>query len=199
MATNRPRNSKEPQPTTPKRKGRLNNMELLGIGLFFLALCLYGLSKCGGDTPATTAVVTEQNITADSTAGTTISTPNNNNGSSFSSGEQAPRAAATTPSPRQTVATIDDPTLYIIIDSLKMRQGPSLDSSLVAYLRYGEEVTDLGKRTVLEKIRISVDEVRTAPWVKIKTKKGKIGWAFGAGLQFYPIARETNLQEGANQ
>lgn len=83
--------------------------------------------------------------------------------------------------------------LYVIIDSLRVRQAPNLAGELVTYLKYGEEVIDLGERTVLEKLRISPDEVRTAPWIKVKNKNGQVGWAFGAYLQFYPVATTTNV------
>lgn len=195
MATNRPRSSREenPEPNSPQKKGKLNNMEMLGIGFFFLAICLYGLSKCGKDEVPTEVIVTEEVV--DSVA---VDSSNNNpqeQGSSFSDGSSRNNTA---PAERTTVTPSADAKLYVIIDSLKMRSGPRLDSVVVAYLKYGESVTDLGERSVLEKIRISVDEVRTAPWVKVKTSKGKVGWAFGAGLQFYPVATTTNLQEGSN-
>lgn len=188
MAINRPRGQQpEEQPNdTPQRRGRLNNMEMLGIGFFVLAICLYGLSKCGAeDKPTIDPILTEQ--TLDSLA---VDSARASGNSSFSD-VQTPAAA--TPSVRTTINVAEDAKFYVIIDSLKIRKGPSLDSAQVAYLRYGEEVINLGEQTVLEKIRISVDEVRTAPWVKVKTSKGKIGWAFGAGLQFYPVPTETNL------
>ncbi len=190
MAINRPRGQQpEEQPSdTPKRRGRLNNMEMLGIGFFVLAICLYGLSKCGAeDKPIIDPILTEQ--TLDSLGVDSVSTSTSGN-SSFSHDGSTPAA---TPSVRTTINVAEDAKFYVIIDSLKIRKGPSLDSAQVAYLRYGEEVMNLGEQTVLEKIRISVDEVRTAPWVKVKTSKGKIGWAFGAGLQFYPVPTETNL------
>jgi uncharacterized protein YgiM (DUF1202 family) len=200
MALNRPRGSREdaPEQTTTKKKGKLNNMEMLGIGLFFFALCLYGISKCGKeDTPSTDAVVTEMIVDSTGSDSTQNTTAEPRNGSSFSNGNDS-RPNNTRTNPRETVTPSKDAKLYVIIDSLKVRSGPSLDSVMVTYLRYGEEVIDMGERSVLEKIRISIDEVRTAPWVKIKTSKGKVGWAFGAGLQFYPVATQTNLQEGSN-
>lgn len=191
MAVNRPRGSREkhPEPDSPRKKGKLNNMEMLGIGLFFLAICLYGLSKCGKEDVPAEAIVTEEVVDSTTTDSTNTT---EEEGSSFSDGGD--RATTTTTVVPNTAAA----KLYIIIDSLKMRSGPRLDSVVVDYLKYGEAVTDLGERTPLQKIRISVDEVRTAPWVKVKTSKGKVGWAFGAGLQFYPVATTTNLQEGSN-
>jgi len=192
MVSNRPRNKPQGEEPNKNKKGRLSRLEMLGIGLFFLIIMLYGISKCGEDTPQTEPTVTEE--TVDSTAEESNNQENNNEqGSTFSTGEEPASTTADT-SVRINTSTANAK-LYVIIDSLKVRKGPGLKHAFVTYLNYGEEVKDLGERSVLEKIRISVDEVRTAPWVHIQNKKGKEGWAFGAGLQFYPVATETNLQE----
>ncbi len=82
--------------------------------------------------------------------------------------------------------------LYVLADSLRLRDNPALNGQVLGYLEYGEPVKDMGEQTDLQKLRISADETRTAPWVKIQTKKGKIGWTFGAYLQFYPPPRMTD-------
>ena len=43
--SNRPRRNNEDSQNIPK-KGRLNNMELFGIGFFVLCFLIYGISKC---------------------------------------------------------------------------------------------------------------------------------------------------------
>ncbi len=76
--------------------------------------------------------------------------------------------------------------LYVIIDSLKLRARPQLDSNFIRYLQYDELVYDMGEQTQsTQTIRYSADEVRTEPWVKIRTQKGEVGWVFGAGVGFY--------------
>lgn len=195
MPANRPRRKKqedvqEPQPS----KGKLNNMELLGVAMFCIAFLLYGIGKCGKETPAENPdnrpVVTEEVVDSSSAARTT-----NENGSSFSSEEN--NRVRELPISRDTVA-VGTRKLYVIADSLRLRKEPNLSGEVITYLSYGEEVKDLGEHTVLEKLRVSVDEVRMAPWIKIKTKKGKIGWTFGAYLQFYPVATQTVAPSGNN-
>lgn len=76
--------------------------------------------------------------------------------------------------------------LYITTDSLNMRKGPHLDSTLVAKLKYGEKVEYLNEQTDFEQtIRMTQDELSTEPWVKIKTPSGEVGWVFGAGIRPY--------------
>lgn len=157
---------------------RLRRMDWLVLGLFVFSLLLWGITQCGGgeETTADTA-----SIAGDSTlAGA------------------APQAAS--PRPANEASNVPEAvymerSLYVIIDSLSMRSGPHLDSTRLDYLREGQELYDMGEVTnFAQTIRISADEMRTEPWVKVKTKKGKIGWVFGAGLHFYkpPVQRENN-------
>lgn len=196
MASNRPRRHREEEAQPQKSsRGKLNNMELFAIGLFCVAFLLYGISKCGKDPVAEVPpgpVVTEE--VTDSTATEDGTTERDENASSFTGSEadNANNAAPTAPT-NNTIVSGATRKLYVIIDSLRVRQAPNLGGELVTYLKYGEEVIDLGERTVLEKLRVSPDEVRTAPWIKIKNKNGQVGWAFGAYLQFYPVATTTNV------
>lgn len=196
MASNRPRRQKEGEEAQPQQssRGKLNNMELFGIGLFCVAFLLYGISKCGKDPVAEVPpgpVVTEEVVDS----GTTVA--RDENASSFTATESNNATAATNAAPtaptNPTVVGGAVRKLYVIIDSLRVRQAPNLGGQLVTYLKYGEEITDLGERTVSEKLRVSPDEVRTAPWIKVKNKEGQVGWTFGAYLQFYPVATTTNI------
>lgn len=173
MPANRPRRSKEPeQPNSPPPKGRLNNLELAGIGLICFALLLYGISRCNRQpeppSPSAAPTVTEEVV--DTTT--------------------APVVQPVAP-PVPDSTNLQPRVLYVVADSLRLREQPALNGTVLGYLDYGEEVRDLGEQTELQKLRVSVDETRTAPWVKIQTKKGKIGWTFGAYLQFYPPTRTT--------
>lgn len=174
MPANRPRRSKEPeQPSTPATKGRLNNLELAGIGLICFAILLYGISRCNRQpappSPTAGPTVTEEVIDTN----TTVVEP--------------------TAPPPTIVDTVKQGSreLYVLVDSLRLRDNPALHGQVLGYLEYGEALKDLGEQTALKKLRVSIDETRTAPWVKVQTKKGKIGWTFGAYLQFYPPPRVT--------
>lgn len=188
MPSNRPRRPQQEDTPAPKpSRGKLNNIELAGIGLVSFAIILYALSKCGGEPtpdPSNQPIVTEQVI--DSAVNNSMDSLGNN-GSSFSGEEN--NNSNNTPLVANTDSLKQPRTLYVLADSLRLRQSPELAGKVLAYLRYGEEVRDLGESTPLQKLRVSADEVRTAPWVKVQTKTGKIGWAFGAYMQFYPVPR----------
>lgn len=75
--------------------------------------------------------------------------------------------------------------VYVAMDSLKMRSGPSKDSTMVAILRINEELLFTGERTAgLTKMKLD-DVVYNEPWVRVKSQKGKQGWVYGAGVRFY--------------
>ena len=192
MPSNRPRRSQDTdKPALQPTRGRLNNVELAAIVLIGLAVLLYAFSKCGGEPDSQPLgdlpVVTEEVV--DSANPTTGSTASDENGSSSFS------TTATNQSTELPTANADSlkkpRTLYILVDSLRLRQTPERTGTVLAYLRYGEEVLDLGEASALEKLRVSADEVRSAPWVKVRTNKGQVGWAFGAYMQFYPVPRVT--------
>lgn len=188
MPSNRPRRPQQEDKPAPKpSKGKLNNIELAGIGLVTFAILLYALSKCGAEPtpdPSEQPIVTEQII--DSTVNNPTDSANiNNGGSSF----RAEEDNNTAPLVANSDSLKQPRKLYVLADSLRLRQSPELAGKVLTYLSYGEEVMDLGESTALQKLRVSADEVRTAPWVKVRTKTGKIGWAFGAYMQFYPVPR----------
>ena len=86
--------------------------------------------------------------------------------------------------------------LYITIDSLKLRAQPKLDSNFIRYLAFDETVYDMGEQTKnVQTIRYSADEIRTEPWVKIRTENGEIGWVFGAGVNFYRKKRKIGIPD----
>ncbi|WCL81880.1 SH3 domain-containing protein [Saprospira sp. CCB-QB6] len=75
---------------------------------------------------------------------------------------------------------------YVVLDSLKFRTGPYLDSTLIRILPHGEELISLNKVTDFEQgLRVSVDEFTREPWVKVRDKNGREGWVYGAGIRPY--------------
>lgn len=159
---------KKGSPPPPKKSfiGKLRPVELAAIGILAFALLFWGMSKCGKENPETNTAALQ-----DSTA---TNRPNTNNTSGTGSGT--------------TVVAMRP--LYVILDSLKLRKGPHLDSAVVRPLLFGQEVYDTGKRTDFEQtLKVSPTEKRTAPWIQIRTTDGVVGWVFGAGLEFYRKSR----------
>ncbi len=84
--------------------------------------------------------------------------------------------------------------LYITIDNLKLRKSPHLDSAVVATLPLFEEVYFLDEVTDFTQ-QISLGyEITEEPWVKVRTKKGKDGWVYGAGIHYYKKKRTGVLE-----
>ena len=98
----------------------------------------------------------------------------------------------------QTAATADPTpkyaTLFVTIDGLKMRKTPGLKGALVTKLDLYEQVYFLNKKSEKpEEISLGYEKV-TDYWVKIRTKSGKEGWVFGAGVHYYKMKRKGVLE-----
>lgn len=162
---------------------RLRRMDWLVLGLFVFSLILWGITQCGGGENSEETAALE-----DSTAAAAPVEPQS----------ASPNPPVEASSGIRTVYL--ERSLFVIIDSLSMRRGPHLDSARIEYLRDGQELYDMGEVTPFSQaIRISADEIRTEPWVKVKTKKGKVGWVFGAGLHFYKRPPQGQPQAQNNE
>jgi hypothetical protein len=114
---------------------------------------------------------------------------------------QPAAGSAASAKPAQTQA--DQPTtgadagrskLFVTIDKLKVRKTPGLKGELLGELKlfdevyYMDEVTDSSFTVNLG------TEKATEPYVKIKTKRGTVGWVFGAGVHYVKKKRSGVLQ-----
>lgn len=103
----------------------------------------------------------------------------------------APAAAAP---PQNTATAAKYATLYVTIDGLKMRKTPSLKGEVVEKLELYEPVSFLNKKSEkTEEISLGYEKV-TDHWVKIKSRSGKEGWVFGAGVHYYKMKRKGVLE-----
>lgn len=177
---------------TKKKKGFLPKVEVLIILVFFASFMAWAISKCDAtkksfqDDPVEETALTGSDTPAIDSLNASATDPND----AFPSGE-APQLSTTTP-------TIGQPTvsqqpryskLYITIDGLKMRTGPSLDSAVVIQMKLFEQVDFLNEFTdSTYQINLGY-EMADEPWFKIQ-HRGKIGWVYGAGVNFYKKKRE---------
>lgn len=80
--------------------------------------------------------------------------------------------------------------LFITIDKLKIRSSPGLKSKVLGELPlfsevyFMDEVTDSIYSLSLGK------EMAHEPYIKVKTKRGTVGWVYGAGVNYYKKKRE---------
>ncbi|MBP6827956.1 MAG: SH3 domain-containing protein [Saprospiraceae bacterium] len=98
------------------------------------------------------------------------------------------QTAATTAAPPASASKY--PTLFVTIDGLKVRKEPGLKGESIAKLELYEPVTFLNQKTEwTQEISLGYEKV-TDHWVKIRTKSGKDGWVFGAGVHYYKMKRK---------
>ncbi len=84
--------------------------------------------------------------------------------------------------------------LFVTINGLKLRKTPDLNSDVILTLKLYEEVEFLNEVTDTSfTINLGYEEA-TEPWVKIKHRKGHVGWVFGAGVDYYKYKRSGVLE-----
>lgn len=82
-------------------------------------------------------------------------------------------------------------TAYILVNNLRLRQNHDLKSKVIAMLKEGEEVIYLGEVSENEEEVELRGEKKSAPFYRVKTQKGNIGWAYGGALSFKAEAPEV--------
>jgi hypothetical protein len=101
--------------------------------------------------------------------------------------------AAPKPQPAQTVVK-NQTTLFVTIDGLNLRREPGLKAETVAKLDLYEQVYFMNEKSdYTQEINLG-QEMVTDYWVKVKTKSGKVGWVFGAGVHYYKQKRKGVLE-----
>lgn len=105
-----------------------------------------------------------------------------------------PTLSNQTQAPAPAAAAPKYTTLFVTIDGLKVRKEPNLKSDVVTRLKLDESVYFLNKKSEKpEEINLGYEKV-TDYWVKIRTKAGKEGWVFGAGVHYYKMKRKGVME-----
>ncbi len=203
---------------------KIPKVESLIITIFFLCIAMWAISKCAGKrnqlvraagefteetderpTPAAAesgAAPTEkkglpqlQNAPpptpepAESTDATAATTPKTTPGGVPKLSNEKP---ATPPAASSAGPTYSK--LFVTIDGLKVRKEPNLKSDVVTRLKLEEQVFFLNKKSEkTETINLGY-ETATDYWVNIRTKSGKEGWVFGAGVHYYRMKRKGVME-----
>jgi len=83
-------------------------------------------------------------------------------------------------------------TLYAWVDKLRIREQPTTKSEIVAEVKEGTSFIYMNEKTDF-KDRINLrGTLFNEPWLKIKTKEGKVGWVFGGAIKFYEPTVDAN-------
>ncbi len=80
--------------------------------------------------------------------------------------------------------------LFVTIDGLNLRTEPSLKSEVILKLSLFEEVEFLNEVTEFRDSVSLGTEIAYEPWIKVRHRKGRSGWVYGAGVHYYKIKRE---------
>ncbi len=186
---------------TRKKKGfdttkLLPKMEVLFVVVLFLCFFAWALAKCS-TTPS-------QNVVADDMED--IISPaaaDNPDSPSYDLGEEEdePDPTLIPPEPTGNVEVVDRndgmsrksyTPLFVTLQDLKIRKGPSRDSAIVTILNLHEEVMFLEKRTNFREKISNGAEIMDEPWIYVQSKKGHKGWVYGGGVHFFKWDRLKN-------
>ncbi len=188
----------------PKKKNILPSIEIIIVLIFFLSFIVWAASKCN----ATKDLYQEQAMeeegssidsATENTANTSLvpnaTNPADPNATAQTSPTTTPIGSSPSPSPATPALTTSRSSvyatkLYVSIDGMNMRRGPSLDSAIMLKMPLFEELTFMNEVTDSTQLISLGDEMANEPWVKVKSKKGHIGWVYGAGVHYYKRKRQ---------
>ena len=116
---------------------------------------------------------------------------------------QPATAAGTPAAPAQTNAATETATpknetaglsrLYVTIDKLKVRKTPGLKGESLGELKLFDEVYYMNEVTdSTYEVNLGREKAKE-PYVKIKTKRGTVGWVYGAGVNYIKKKRSGTL------
>ncbi len=158
-------------------KKMLPKLELFIIVIFLGSFIIWAVSKCSSTREAIQEKVATEAPVAGETAETETDQPK---------GEQAEADARTEDkTPRTSTERVT--TLYVTIDGLNLRSEPTLDSEVILKLDLFEEVYFMNEVTdFTEEISLGKTTVNE-PWIKVRHRKGRVGWVYGAGVHYYKM------------
>ena len=197
---------------------KLPRVEFIIIAIFFLCIALWAISKCAAkrealpalepdpveapDTKSEAAQTTDGGLPklenppppAAEPAPANTAAPATNNAVPGAIPKLSNETQATQPASQPATAE-KQTTLFVTIDGLKMRKEPNLQGPVVTRLKLDEQVIYLNEKSK-EPQEISLGyETVTDYWVKVRSKSGKEGWVFGAGLHFYKMKRKGVMEK----
>ncbi len=142
-------------------------------------------------------ITTPQPVNTRSPAPTPLpqSTPAAGNNATPQPGAKPQRPELSNTATQAAPSSVKYSTLFVTIDGLKVRKEPGLKGESIAKLELYEPVTFLNKKTDwTQEISLGYEKV-TDHWVKIRTKSGKEGWVFGAGVHYYKMKRKGVMEK----
>jgi len=159
-------------------------LELLVIAVFFLLFCVWGVSHCNNKRAElrkkleTAAMEDRMQDSIDRANAMAKPLPPKDT-------VQPAAQAAKVEVIREQVTP-----LYVVLDELNMRAEPKLNAKLLARLKLYDELVFLNEVTDFKQEINIGNAVYNEPWIKVKNKRGQVGWVYGAGVHYHKIRRE---------
>jgi hypothetical protein len=203
-------------------KGLLSKVEYIVIGVLALIFLMWTASKCNAhkeeaqnaetieatqdsiaqaaDKPASTAQPTAQPVPQPAAPASNPGTYTPINGEPVAT---QPTTAGSPAAPTQANAATEAATpaketaglsrLYVTIDKLKVRKTPGLKGESLGELKLFDEVYYMNEVTdSIYEVNLGREKAKE-PYVKIKTKRGTVGWVYGAGVNYIKKKRSGTL------
>jgi hypothetical protein len=156
----------------------LSRLEFILIGMFFLAFIVWSVSKCSRSRSKyedKAAQEIQDSLDYAQSVGEKTAVKKDT--------VAAPPVQAEPSRPQYS-------TLYVTIDGLNVRSTPGLKGQVLDRLALYDEVFFLNERTD-SLYEFSIGKVKVKePYVKIRTRKGRTGWVYGAGVHYYKMKRD---------
>lgn len=186
-------------------KGLLSRIEIIVAGVLLLIFIIWSASKCSetreemsSDT-STEAVDSlanaEQNPADTDGSGAALSDALREKIAERAAADSA--AAAANPGAATTAVASPDAEytrLWVTIDKLKIRTSPGLGSEVLGELKLFDRVYFLDEVTdTTYQVNLGY-ETADEPYLKVKTKRGTVGWVYGAGVHYIKKKREGVLE-----
>lgn len=171
------------------KKGLLPSLEIIIISVFFLSFIIWAVSKCSATQDAYQSDPSlgdnQDDVNTDSIYfGMPKPLPPKIDSTIITTSPTTITTSGTSVNSNEPVRTKVVSRLYVTIDGLKLRTGPSLDSTVVDRLKLFDEVYFTGNYTD-STMQLSLGKVMAdEPWIEVQNKKGKVGWVYGAGVDY---------------
>ncbi len=102
-----------------------------------------------------------------------------------------PPKDTTPPPPKVEIIREQVTPLYVAMDEINMRAEPKINGKLLARLKLYDELVFLNETTDFKQ-ELSIGNITyNEPWVKVKNKRGQVGWVYGAGVHYYKVRRPS--------
>ncbi len=171
-----------------KQRNYLPRMEVLIILVFFISFFGWALNNCSNDRARIVAqrAAERQRALEDSLANLQAQQSLTAQDTTASQGSSTTTTSTPQASANNQQANQPRSILFVVIDGLNMRSEPDLKAEVLHRFKLFDEIEYMHERTEFTtQLKLSETITVNEPWVKVKNYKGKVGWVYGAGVDYH--------------